>query len=85
MNATVVVMALARTVFGALCLIGAVLMWNRNDIAFALRINGFLGSIGPIVLLGVTALGISQLRFSYSPVKLSAILAGVIMVFFGTR
>lgn len=85
MNSTVVTMVLARGLFGVFCLAGAVLMWNHNDITYALRINGLLGSIGPFILLGVTALGISQLRNSMSPVKLIAILLGVILVFIGTR
>ena len=57
----VTAMAMLRLLSAALEITAAVLMARSGKVADALRINGLLGLVGPLVLAGVTALGLAGL------------------------
>jgi hypothetical protein len=77
-------MAVLRVLFGLISLTAG-LMMMKKDIAFAVRANGIIGSIGPFIFLTVSALGIAGLSSSINPVSLIMLLAGIGFVFWGTR
>lgn len=77
-------MAALRVIFGLLSLTAGLLMLKK-DIAFAVRANGIIGSIGPFIFLAVSALGIAGLSGSLDPVRLIMLLSGIVFVFWGTR
>ncbi|MEW6244762.1 MAG: DUF2619 domain-containing protein [Bacillota bacterium] len=85
MNKTVLTMALIRAFFGLLGLLGALLMLRYNDVRSAVRINGVIGSIGPLVFLSVSLIGVSGLASSVPLSKLCLVLLGVGLIVLGTK
>lgn len=81
----VVAMSILRYFFGVANLVVATLMWRWGRADSALRLNAILGAIGPFVFLIVSLLGIAGLAGKVSPVKLGLTLAGVVLMFLGTR
>lgn len=66
--------------------VGAVLLLLRmNDVGSMVRLNSFLGLVGPIIFIAVSALGLVGSIGSAQPQKLLLILAGIILVVIGTR
>jgi hypothetical protein len=82
---TLLGMCLLRVLSGCIELSAAMLMWHFGSIPVALRINGVLGVCGPLVLLLATGLGLSSLAGQVPPSRLLLILAGVSLIFLGTR
>lgn len=78
-------MCLLRVLSGCIEISAAMLMWHLGSIPVALRINGVLGLCGPVVLLAATGLGLSSLACQVPPSRLLLILAGVSLIFLGTR
>ncbi|AEJ39389.1 hypothetical protein TPY_1199 [Sulfobacillus acidophilus TPY] len=66
-------------------LTGAILMWRYARLDMAIRINGFLGMAGPLVLTTTMLLGIAGLAASRVPVaKIFWIGLGVAFILWGT-
>ncbi|MBS4031941.1 MAG: DUF2619 domain-containing protein [Clostridiales bacterium] len=84
MDIRIAFMAVLRITFGLISLVAGLLMLKK-DIAFAVRANGIIGSIGPFIFLSVSALGIAGLSSSLNPVNLMMLLTGIGFVFWGTR
>ena len=78
-------MVLVRLLSSAVELSAAVLMARYNRVDTALRINGILGLVGPLILLTVTTLGVAGLAGRLPVHKLLMILAGVLLIILGTR
>ncbi|CAB1129127.1 conserved membrane protein of unknown function [Candidatus Hydrogenisulfobacillus filiaventi] len=77
----------AIRLFSALAeLTGALLMWRFQRLETAVRINGLLGLVGPLVLTTTMALGLAGLAQSRLPAaRLVWIGAGVGLILWGTR
>ncbi|HHW09045.1 MAG TPA: YqhV family protein [Firmicutes bacterium] len=78
-------MALLRLLSGTVELTAAVLMLHFHSLETAFRINGFLGLVGPSVLILVSALGLSGLAGQIPSWKLGVIAFGVACILIGTR
>lgn len=64
---------------------GAFLMWRYYRLDMAVRINGFLGLAGPLVLTSTMLLGIAGLAATRVPLgKILWIGMGVACILFGT-
>jgi len=64
---------------------GAFLMWRYYRLDMAIRINGFLGLAGPIILTSTMLLGIAGLASTRMPVaKIAWIGIGVACILWGT-
>lgn len=85
LNKTVLQMAIIRILFGSLGILFALLMLKFNDLKIALKLNSILGSIGPFIFMGVTALGLFEVANKISPAKLIMIIIGTIFILIGTR
>ncbi|MBX5466253.1 MAG: YqhV family protein [Firmicutes bacterium] len=78
-------MVLVRLISAAIELTGALLMWRGGRLDLAVRINGLLGIVGPLVLTTTMALGLAGLAASRMPwPKLVWIGAGVLLILWGT-
>lgn len=79
-------MTLTRVLSACAELTGAFLMWRAGRVDAAMRVNAYLGLVGPLVLLTVTAIGIAGLAGRGLPVsKIVLIVMGVYLILFGTR
>lgn len=78
-------MAGVRVLSACLEITAAILMLKFNRLDAALRINGLLGLIGPLILLAVTAIGAFGLAGRVHPAKLATIFLGVVLILIGTR
>lgn len=78
-------MARIRMLSACLEITAAILMLRFNRLDTALRINGFLGLVGPLVLLAVTTIGGIGLADRIHPAKLVTIFVGVALILVGTR
>ncbi len=85
MDPKIIMMSLARVIFGLLSLTGGILMFYLNDVAQSVRINAILGSIGPFVFLGVSTIGLVGLSSQLDPRKMTMLVAGVTLVLIGSR
>lgn len=81
----VVTMALLRLIAGTIEITAALLMLKLGEVQAALKINGVLGLIGPIILTLVGSLGLIGLRDQLSWEKLVVTSIGVLLIFLGTR
>lgn len=61
------------------------LLLSVNDVRSMIRINGFLGMVGPLIFITVSALGLAAGLGKIQPHKLGLILVGVGCVVWGTR
>lgn len=66
-------------------LTGAYLMYRLGRLEDAVRINAFLGVVGPAVLVLATAIGVAGLADRLPLPRLVLVLLGVAMVAFATR
>lgn len=78
-------MALIRVVSGLLEIATAVVIIRLGRVDAALRLNAFLGLIGPFVFILVSALGITAIAVKLSWVKLTLIILGILLVAWGTK
>lgn len=79
-------MSLTRVISACIELTGAYLMWRAGRVDAAMRVNAYLGLVGPMVLLTVNAIGIVGLAGKGMPVsKIVLILMGVYLIIFSTR
>jgi uncharacterized membrane protein len=85
MDTKVIAMALIRMSFGILSLVGGFMMFRFNDLQQAVRINSVIGSIGPFVLLAVSAIGIAGLATQMDFRKIALLVAGITLILLGTR
>jgi hypothetical protein len=78
-------MAAVRFVSAALEATAATLMLRAGRVEAALRINGVLGLVGPLVLIAVTGLGLVGLSSRVPLDRLLLVLVGVYLILYGTR
>lgn len=78
-------MRLMRILSACVEVVAAVMLVRMNDPKAMLRLNGALGMVGPMIFIGVSALGIAASLGKIQPQKLAVILAGVILIVLGTR
>ncbi|HOQ23638.1 MAG TPA: DUF2619 domain-containing protein [Bacillota bacterium] len=81
----VVNMALVRVISGLLEIGAAMAIIRLGRIETALRINAFLGLIGPLVFLAVSALGLVAVAVRLIPWKVALLILGLILVLIGTK
>ena len=60
-------------------------MFYFKDLQNAVKINSFMGSIGPFVFLGLSLLGVAGLAGQIEVKKLAMIIVGVTLIMLGTR
>lgn len=84
MEPVTVSMAVMRFISSLLELIAAILILKFRNVQTALRINAFLGLIGPMIFIGVSFLGIYNLADKLPWKKLILIFLGVILILIGT-
>jgi hypothetical protein len=73
-----------RLLSASLELLGAILMWRFGRLETAVRINGLLGLVGPVVLTVTMLLGLAGLAGRLPLAKLALIGAGVLLILVGT-
>lgn len=78
-------MAVMRILSASIELTAALLMLRLAKIESALRINATLGLVGPLVMMGVTALGLVGLAGQISYGKMFIVVLGVGLVLYGVR
>lgn len=78
-------MVLVRLLSAAAELTGALLMLRLNALDAAVRINGILGLVGPLVLITATAIGVAGLADQLSPARILLVFAGVAAILYATR
>lgn len=78
-------MAMLRIISGLLEIVAAVFIVRLGRIEAALRINAFLGLVGPVVFILVSALGIIAVAVRIIPWKIGLIILGFIFVMLGTK
>jgi hypothetical protein len=83
--ATVHNMALIRVISGLLEIVVAIIFLKLGKVESALRMNAFLGLVGPLVFLAVSALGIVAVAVKLSWLKIILICLGIILVLTGTK
>ena len=78
-------MVLIRLLSATLEFIAAFLMWRFHRLDTAVRINGFLGLVGPFILTSTMLLGMAGLAVGKMPVaKMLWIGGGVLLILWGT-
>lgn len=78
-------MALIRVISGLLEIVVAIIFLKLGKVESALRMNSFLGLIGPLVFIAVSALGIVAIAVKLSWIKVAIICLGIILVLLGTK
>jgi hypothetical protein len=79
-------MGFTRALYALLNLGAALLIWKFADVAHAMKINAFFGSLmGPMVFLLVSGLGMAGLAKALSPVKIVLIVVGLAFIMIGVR
>lgn len=78
-------MATVRMISGLLEIGVALLFLKAGRVDAALRLNAFLGLIGPMVFIVVSALGITAIAVKLSWMKVILTMAGLLLVLLGTK
>lgn len=78
-------MALMRLISASIEVTAALLMLRLARIESALKINATLGLVGPLVMIGVTALGVIGIAHQVSYGKIFIIAIGVGLILYGVR
>ncbi len=78
-------MRLMRGLSAVVEVTAALLFLRMNDAGSILRVNSLLGLIGPFIFIGVSAFGIAASVNTFPLKKIIMILAGVLMVIWGTK
>jgi hypothetical protein len=78
-------MVLIRLLSATLEFTAAFLMWRFHRLDTAVRINGFLGMVGPLILTSTMLLGVAGLAVGKIPLaKMVWIGIGVLFIIWGT-
>lgn len=83
--ATVKAMAFIRFASSMMEFCAALFMLHFARVDTAVNINAALGLVGPVIFISITALGVAGLAGQVSPAKLLLVVAGVVLIFIGTR
>lgn len=78
-------MAIIRMISGILEIAVAFIFLKIGRVDSALRMNAFLGIIGPLVFIGVSVLGIAAIAIRLPWYKVFLISMGMILVLIGTK
>ncbi len=78
-------MAVVRIVSACTEFTAAMFMLRAGRVEAALRINGFLGLVGPAILISTTALGVAGLAGRIPVGKIALIATGVYLILYGSR
>lgn len=78
-------MAGLRIISGLIEIVAAVIIIRFGRVETALRINAFLGLVGPIVFIMVSALGIVAVAVKIVPMKIFFLAVGLLLVLLGTK
>jgi hypothetical protein len=78
-------MAVIRVISGLLEIATAIVFIKVGRVDAALRLNAFLGLIGPIIFILVSALGIAAIAVKLSWLKIGMLSLGLILVIIGTK
>lgn len=78
-------MAMVRVISGLLEIIVALIIIKVGRVDAALRMNAFLGLIGPLVFIAVSVLGIAAIAVKLSWIKVCILSLGIILVLIGTK
>lgn len=84
MDPVIIAMSIVRFISSLIELTAAILFLKFQDIKIALRINAFLGLVGPLIFLVVSFLGIFNLIDRLPLKKLIFIFLGIIFILIGT-
>jgi hypothetical protein len=84
-QATVGNMAVLRVISGLLEIAVAIIFLKAGRVDTALRLNAFLGLIGPIVFIMVSVLGIAAIAVKLSWYKVLLLSVGMVLVLIGTK
>ncbi|HYF76933.1 MAG TPA: DUF2619 domain-containing protein [Symbiobacteriaceae bacterium] len=76
---------LARGLSAAIEVTALLLLLRMNNIGDMVRLNGYLGMVGPVIFITVSALGLAGSIGAIQPAKLVLIAGGVILIVLGTR
>lgn len=78
-------MATVRFVSATVEFTAALLMLRFGRVDTALRINGVLGLVGPVILILTTALGVAGMAGRVQVGKIALIFVGVYLILYGSR
>lgn len=78
-------MATVRVISGLLEIIVAFVILKAGRVETALRMNAFLGIIGPLVFIIVSVFGIAAIAVKLSWLKIAFLSLGIILVLIGTK
>ncbi len=78
-------MAVIRVISGILEIVTALIFLKIGRIDSALRMNAFLGLVGPLVFIAVSVLGIAAIAVRLPWYKVALLSSGIILVLIGTR
>ncbi len=78
-------MAILRVVSGLLEIGVAIIFFKIGRVDTALRLNAFLGLIGPLVFILVSVLGIATIAVKLSWYKVFLLSFGMLLVLLGTK
>lgn len=78
-------MAILRVLSAAVEITAALLMLHWGTVARALRLNAALGLFGPLLFMTVSTIGLVYLADRLPLSRLILVVAGVTLVFIGTR
>ncbi len=85
MQGSIIIMGIARIIFGVLSLGFGVLMIKLNQVEKALTLNGILGIVGPFIFIFVSGVGIAGLADKLPVTKIIALVAGMALILWGTK
>jgi hypothetical protein len=78
-------MRLMRALSATVEVAAAIALMRMNNTSAMLRLNSYLGMVGPFIFISVSALGLADQLGKIEPLKLLLVLGGVVMVALGTR
>ena len=78
-------MATIRVISGLIEIGVALIFLKMGRVDTALRMNAFLGLIGPLVFILVSVLGIAAIAVRLSWLKIGLLSLGIILVLIGTK
>jgi hypothetical protein len=78
-------MALIRIISGLLEIAVALVFLKAGKVEAALRMNAFLGLVGPLVFIAVSVLGIAAIAVKLSWYKVMLLSVGLLLVLIGTK
>jgi hypothetical protein len=78
-------MAVVRVISGLLEIGVAILFLKAGRVDTALRMNAFLGLVGPLVFIAVSVLGIAAIAVKLSWFKIIFLVLGLTLVLIGTK